>query len=411
MCGKQESLHTCPGGGEEIRMTEAIFDRDPRELCFTAEVLSSAERTADGATCFAVILDRTAFFPEQGGQKADHGMLGGAKVLDVTIRDGIITHLVDTPLSVGSTVTGTVDWARRFDFMQQHTGEHMLSGLAHRFFGAENVGFHLSEREVQVDLSVPLGAADLAKLERAVNEAVFRDIPVRTFYPDAAELAAISYRQKKELTGAIRLVEIGDVDTCACCAPHVARSSEVGLVKILSAMNYKGGTRLYLACGMRALTAFAACLDEAKEISARLSAPLGELDSAVLKVQEKSAAAESRATSIAVELILAKAETAAQRGEQAPCLVLPPLPESALQRALKPLRERFSGVLGLFSGAEETGYAFLLSGDGVDWKPFLAELRAHGGKGGGGKDRIQGRIFCKATEIPALFHDFVKNEK
>lgn len=392
-------------------MTEAIFDRDPRELCFTAEVLSFAERTADGETCFAVILDRTAFFPEQGGQKADRGTLGGAKILDVTIQDGIITHLVDAPLSVGSTVTGTVDWARRFDFMQQHTGEHMLSGLAHRLFGAENVGFHLSEREVQVDLSVPLGAADLAKLERAVNEAVFRDIPVRAFYPDAAELAALSYRQKKELTGAIRLVEIGDVDTCACCAPHVARSSEVGLVKILSAMNYKGGTRLYLACGMRALTAFAACLDEAKEISARLSAPLGELDSAVLKVQEKSAVAESRAASIAVELILAKAETAALRGEQAPCLVLPPLPESALQRALKPLRERFHSVIGLFSGAEETGYAFLLSGDGVDWKPFLAELRAHGGKGGGGKDRIQGRIFCKATEIPALFHDFVKNEK
>ena len=295
--------------------------------------------------------------------------------------------------------------------MQQHTGEHMLSGLAHRFFGAENVGFHLSEREVQVDLSVPLGAADLTKLERAVNEAIFRDIPVRAFYPDAAALVAISYRQKKELTGAIRLVEIGDVDTCACCAPHVARSSEVGLLKILSAMNYKGGTRLYLACGMRALTAFAACLDEAKEISARLSAPLGGLDSAVAKVQEKSAAAESRVASIAVELILAKAETAAQRGEQAPCLLLPPLPESALQRALKPLRERFAGIIGLFSGAEETGYTFLLSGDGVDWKPFLAELRAHGGKGGGGKDRIQGRIFCKPTEIPALFHNFVKSEK
>ena len=117
-------------------MTEAIFDRDPRELCFTAEVLSLTERTADGETCFAVILDRTAFFPEQGGQKADRGTLGGAKILDVTIRDGIITHLVDAPLSVGSTVTGTVDWARRFDFMQQHTGEHMLSGLAHRLFGA-----------------------------------------------------------------------------------------------------------------------------------------------------------------------------------------------------------------------------------------------------------------------------------
>ena len=388
-------------------MTEAIFDRDPRELQFTAEVLSCEEREADGAKQFAVVLNRTAFFPEQGGQKADRGALGGARILDVTMQHGIITHLVDAPLATGSTVAGAVDWARRFDFMQQHTGEHMLSGLAHRFYGAENVGFHLSEREVQVDLSVPLDDAQLTALECAVNEAIFRDIPVHAFYPDAAELAALSYRQKKELKGAVRIVEIGDVDCCACCAPHVARTAEVGLLKIMSAIRYKGGTRLYLACGLRALTAFQSCLDEARQLSVRLSAPLGELDSAVMKVQEKSAAAEQRAASIAVGLILAKAETAEQAGEQAPCLILPPLPESALQRAQKLLREHFAGVIGLFSGEEKTGYAFLLSGDGVDWNPFLVEIRSRGGKGGGGKDRIQGRLFCKEAEILALFHNFV----
>ena len=345
-------------------MTEAIFDRDPRELQFTAEVLSCEEREADGAKQFAVVLNRTAFFPEQGGQKADRGALGGARILDVTMQHGIITHLVDAPLAIGSTVAGAVDWARRFDFMQQHTGEHMLSGLAHRFYGAENVGFHLSEREVQVDLSVPLDDAQLTALERAVNEAIFRDIPVHAFYPDAAELAALSYRQKKELKGAVRIVEIGDVDCCACCAPHVACTAEVGLLKIMSAIRYKGGTRLYLACGLRALTAFQSCLDEARQLSARLSAPIGALNGAVAQVQEKAALAERRTAELAVTLILEKAE--AKTGEINLCLTLPPLPESALQRAQKLLREHFAGVIGLFSGEEKTGYAFLLSGDGVD---------------------------------------------
>ena len=235
-------------------MTEAIFDRNPRELIFKARVLSCEERRDDsGEIRFAIVLDRTAFFPEQGGQKADRGTLGGARLLDAEIHEGVIVHILDAPLEAGSEVSGEVDWERRFDFMQQHTGEHILSGLANRLYGAENVGFHLSEREVQLDFSVQLSEEELSALERAANEAIFRDIPVQAYYPNAEELAALSYRQKKELKGAIRIVELEGVDRCACCAPHVARSSEVGILKILSAMNYKGGTRLYIACGMRAV--------------------------------------------------------------------------------------------------------------------------------------------------------------
>lgn len=399
-------------------MTEAIFDRDPRELRFKARVLSCEERrTAAGESRFAVVLDRTAFFPEQGGQKADRGKLGGASLLDAEIREGVIFHILDAPLEAGSEVEGEVDWTRRFDFMQQHTGEHILSGLANRLYGAENVGFHLSEREVQLDFSVQLSDAELEVLEHAANEAIFRDIPVRAYYPNAEELAALNYRQKKELTGAIRIVELDGVDCCACCAPHVARSSEVGILKILSAMNYKGGTRLYIACGMRAVNDYAARIREAQQLSKLLSAPQGELSAAVARLQEKAVAAEQRAAETALALILLRAEAAArdkaqmreplQAEEDGICLILPPLPESALQRAVKPLREAYSGLIALFSGDDDGGYSFLLVGDGVDWKPFLTELRARGGKGGGGKDRVQGRIFCAGQELKPLLHDFV----
>lgn len=399
-------------------MTEAIFDRDPRELSFKARVLSCEERrTAAGESRFAVVLDRTAFFPEQGGQKADRGTLGGAKLLDAEINEGVIVHILDAPLEAGSEVEGEVDWARRFDFMQQHTGEHILSGLANRLYGAENLGFHLSEREVQLDFSVQLSEAELEALEHAANQAIFRDIPVKAYYPNAEELAALNYRQKKELTGAIRIVELEGVDCCACCAPHVARSSEVGILKILSAMNYKGGTRLYIACGMRAVQDYAARIREAQQLSKLLSAPQGELSAAVVRVQEKAMAAEQRAAETALALILLRAEAEIREKEQTQgreqaeadgiCLILPPLPESALQRAVKPLKELFSGVVALFSGDDENGYAFLMFGDGVDWKPFLAELRTRGGKGGGGKDRVQGRLLCRAKELHTIFHDFV----
>lgn len=399
-------------------MTEAIFDRDPRERSFKARVLSCEERrTAAGESRFAVVLDRTAFFPEQGGQKADRGTLGGAKLLDAEINEGVIVHILDVPLEAGSEVEGEVDWARRFDFMQQHTGEHILSGLANRLYGAENVGFHLSEREVQLDFSVQLSEAELEALEHAANQAIFRDIPVKAYYPDAEELAALNYRQKKELTGGIRIVELEGVDCCACCAPHVARSSEVGILKILSAMNYKGGTRLYIACGMRAVKDYAARIREAQQLSKLLSAPQGELSAAVVRLQEKAMAAEQRAAETALALILLRAEAAARDKAQMHeptnaeadglCLILPPLPESALQRAVKPLKELFSGVVALFSGDDESGYAFLMFGDSVDWKPFLAELRTRGGKGGGGKDRVQGRLLCRAKELHTIFHDFV----
>ena len=211
-------------------MTQKLYETDAYVQEFTAAVLSCTP--AKGG--YAVVLDRTAFFPEGGGQPCDLGTLGTAKVTDVHTDGATITHTTDAPLEPGqdSRLTGRVDWPRRLDAMQQHTGEHILSGALHRLFGAENVGFHIGTPYVRMDTSIPLSAAQLARAEAEANAAVRADTPVHCYIPDAATLAATEYRSKKELDGPVRLVEAGG-DCCACCGTHLARTGEVGLIKIL----------------------------------------------------------------------------------------------------------------------------------------------------------------------------------
>ena len=228
-------------------MTQKLYETDAYVQEFAAAVLSCTP--AKGG--YAVVLDRTAFFPEGGGQPCDLGTLGTAKVTDVHTDGATITHTTDAPLEPGTAVTGRIDWPRRLDAMQQHTGEHILSGTLHRLFGAENVGFHIGTPYVRMDTSIPLSAAQLARAEAEANAAVRADTPVHCYIPDAATLAATEYRSKKELDGPVRLVEAGG-DCCACCGTHLARTGEVGLIKIISAQHYKTGMRLAVACGQRA---------------------------------------------------------------------------------------------------------------------------------------------------------------
>ena len=218
-------------------MTERLYDADSHLFSFRA-VVTGCEETVGG---WLVTLDRTAFFPEGGGQRADTGTLGGARVLDVQERGDGIFHLVSAPLPVGEPVEGRLDAGQRLRRMQNHSGEHIVSGLAHRLFGLENVGFHMGERDMTVDLSGELTAAELEELETRANEAVRANLPVRAWFPGPEELAVLDYRSKKELTGEVRLVEIKGVDLCACCAPHVSRTGEVGLIKLLSAERHRGG--------------------------------------------------------------------------------------------------------------------------------------------------------------------------
>ena len=269
--------------------TQKLYETDAYVQDFTATVLSCTP-VPQG---FAVVLDRTAFFPEGGGQPCDIGTLGGARVLAVRTDGATITHTTDAPLPAGNTVQGRLDWARRLDAMQQHTGEHILSGTLHRLYGAENVGFHIGDPYVRMDTNIPLTAGQLARAEAEANAAVRADTPVRCYVPDAATLAATEYRCKKELTGEIRLVEAGG-DCCACCGTHLARTGEVGLIKIISVQHYKTGMRLAVACGQRAYRAVAAAWADSEAAGRALSCPVGSLTPALERLQAGEASLKQR---------------------------------------------------------------------------------------------------------------------
>ena len=180
---------------------EKLYYEDPYQKTFTAQVLS-CEPGKKGR--YQVILDQTAFYPEGGGQPYDIGMLGGVKVLEVHEKDGHVVHETEAPLTVGGTVTGEIDWQRRYDHMQNHSGEHLFSGLLHRHYGYDNVGFHMGEDEITVDFNGPLTMEQVEALEREANEVVYANGPIRITYPTSEELEKLEYRSKKELTGPVR---------------------------------------------------------------------------------------------------------------------------------------------------------------------------------------------------------------
>lgn len=287
-------------------MTQKIYETDPYVQNFTAQVLSC--NPAQGG--FAVVLDRTAFFPEGGGQPCDTGTLGAARVLAVHTDGVTITHTTDAPLTPGDTVEGCLHWPARLDAMQQHTGEHILSGALHRLFGAENVGFHIGTPYVRMDTSIPLTPAQLAQAEAEANAAVRADTPVHCWVPDPETLARTEYRSKKELTGDVRLVEAGG-DCCACCGTHLARTGEVGLIKIISYAHYKTGMRLAVACGQRAYEAVAGIWADTEAAGRLLSAPVGALTPALERLQGGEAALKARLAALQNTLADACAANAA----------------------------------------------------------------------------------------------------
>lgn len=367
-------------------MTEKLYENDAYQQVFTATVLSCTA----APTGYAVVLDRTAFFPEGGGQPCDTGRLGDARVLAVHTDGETITHTTDAPLPVGATVEGLLDWPRRLDAMQQHTGEHILSGTLHRLYGAENVGFHIGDPYVRMDTSIPLTAQQLADAEAEANGAVRADTPVRCYVPDAAALAATEYRSKKELEGPVRLVEAGG-DRCACCGTHLARTGEVGLIKIVSAQHYKGGMRLLVACGQRAYRAVAEGWTDAEAAGRLLSAPVGSLTAAVTRLQAGEAQLKQRLA--ALQNALAAAYGAAAVPGQ-PCTVWAEGTDGdGLRRiAMAVAAQTGAACCALAPGGQGLAYALAAAPDG-DVRPACRALNeAFQGRGGGKPAFCQGSL-------------------
>lgn len=369
-----------------------LFYRDPCLRAFDARVLSCTEE--DGR--WAVVLDDTAFYPEGGGQPADRGTLGAARVLDVQRRDGVILHYTDRPLPAGCAVHGELDWTRRFDHMQQHSGEHIVSGLIHRAFGLNNVGFHLGD-VVTIDFDGVITWEDALAVERQANEVVWADRETVISWPSPEELARIDYRSKKALAGAVRLVEFPGADRCACCGTHVARTGEIGAVKLLSLMRHRGGVRLTLLCGRRAMAYLDRLYDAAVSAAEALSVKPADIAQAVAREKEQAADLRRRLAESQQRYFRLLAET---------------LPESLLavrfEEGLSPwdLRKgaevlaaegRARAVL-LCSGGDGQ-YSYVLMSGRCDVRPLGKALNEALRGRGGGKDAVQGRYGASEADI------------
>ncbi len=377
-------------------MTTKLYENEQELFRFEASVRACRPE----GDHFLVLLDRTAFFPCEGGQGADRGTLGGARVLDVTLEGDELLHRLDAPLAVGATVTGEVDAARRRRHMQVHTGEHILSGVLHTLYGATNVGFHLGETEVTLDLDIPLTAEELAAAEEAANRAVFENRAVRILYPAPAELGALDYRAKLALTEGVRLVEIEGVDLCACCAPHVARTGECGLIKIVSHMNYKGGTRLWVAVGVDALADYRTKQENVHAVSVALSVPEAEIADGVARLQKTLAAERGALSALRAAL---RAERLSSLADGDSVLLYPDLDAGALRLYAEEGAGRTSGtVLVLLEVGDGCRYA--MASRTSDVKARAAALHARlGGRGGGHPSPVQGSFAAPAEAVRAAF--------
>ena len=320
-------------------MTSKLYEEDSHLREFSARVLD-CRKEGDG---WAVILDRTAFFPEGGGQAGDRGELENVRVLDTRIRDGEILHLTDGPLEPGKTVAGRLDWDLRFRRMQDHSGEHIVSGLVYQKYGYNNVGFHLGDGEVTLDFSGELTGPQLEEIELLANRAVTENLPVQTWYPDGEELAVTEYRSKLDLTENVRLVRIPGIDTCACCAPHVKRTGEIGLIKILDFMRHRGGVRVHILCGMDALADYGARYRATREISGLLSAKQLETPAAVRHTLEELDAAKRQLGEERLRRALEKA-AALEPTEGNICLFFPEMDMRALRELVNAGMEKCAGV-------------------------------------------------------------------
>ena len=379
-------------------MTEKLYYLDSHLFAFEATVLAAHK----GKRGWEIVLDRTAFFPEGGGQPADTGTIGRARVLDVHEREGEIRHLCDRELASG-TYACAVDREKRLRRMQNHSGEHVFSGLTHQKFGAENVGFHMAADCMTIDFDKDLSFEQLSEIEYEANLAVRANIPVRTFYPSPEELKALEYRSKKELAGAVRIVEIAGIDRCACCAPHVRATGEIGAIKLLTAERHRGGVRLSLICGMDALDDYRRKQDSAAAISTLLSAKRDEIAPAVERLLESEAKLKERASILGMRCAALRAEAIAPT-EGNICLFDEGLSEAAARELVNRLTEKTGGVAALFLADGAGQWRYIIGSRRVDLRSAAKAINAGvSGRGGGRPEMIQGSAAASEKEIASFF--------
>ena len=380
-----------------MQTTEKLYDKDSYLQEFQATVIS-CEKKDD--TTWQAVLDRTAFFPEGGGQTGDTGWLNEIEVTDTREKAGVIYHEVKAPLEVGAQAAGRIDFAARFDKMQQHTGEHILSGIVCKTYGYNNVGFHLSKEITTLDFDGELSTEQVRNLEVSVNRAIHANIPVQVKFPSKEELSDMEYRSKIEIEGQVRIVEIEGVDRCACCAPHVKTTAEVGMLKIQSCDRHRGGCRLTIVCGMRALKDYQQKQESVGKVSAALSAKPDKIAEAVAHLQEQQAKLREQLNHIQAMYLNGKLESIRSE-DSCVCIFEESLDSIAMRNFINDAMQRCDGICGAFIGSDDRGYHYILGSKNVDVREISKKLNTQfDGKGGGKPQMVQGSL--KGTEEDIL---------
>lgn len=383
-------------------MTDKLFERDSYITEFACKV---TDLYTDG-NALHIELDRTAFFPEGGGQGPDEGKLGIADVENVQIIDGRVYHFVENSeenvefFTIGKEITGKLLWKTRFDRMQQHSGEHIFSGIVHSLFGYDNVGFHLGKEAVTLDFNGMLTKEDICKVELLVNKVLWDNLPVRAFFPSDEELEKIDYRSKKEINGQVRLVEIPGVDICACCAPHVNKTGEIGIVEVVNFEKYKGGTRVTILCGERALKDIRHKLDENRLVSVLMSAKEKETAQAVERLKNEKESLDYEIVGLKREILNLKLSSVNE--DKRIIIFDSSLEGKMLQDFTLALMEKAKEFVCCFYG-EKGSYRYCMVSDKIDPLPYAKALNeAFSGRGGGRGGIVQGSLSGEEEDIRKL---------
>ena len=375
-------------------MTEKLFYQDSHLTEFEAKVLSCEPVNPDilpgHSGEYAAELDRTAFFPEGGGQYADTGVLGGVRVTDVQEKDGRILHLLEGPLEPGTCVSGRIDWEERFMKMQQHSGEHIVSGLVHSAFGYNNVGFHLGSEDCTMDFDGELSKEQLVHIEQEANRAVWKNLKIQALYPSAEELARMEYRSKIEIEGQVRIIVVPGYDVCACCAPHVSYTGEIGLIKLTHVQRYKGGARVTMLCGVRALQDYEVKQEQAGEISALLCAKENEIAESVRHLRDEADNLKYELGEKEKKLIAVKAEMIPKDGKPV-CIFTEDIEGDSMRLIMNLVLEAGHNVCAVFHGNDSEGYRYVIGSRTQNMRELVKEFNAaFDGRGGGKPEMVQG---------------------
>ncbi len=377
--------------------TERVYYAD-QYLTEMDALVRSCEETKGG---YAVVLDRTVFYPTGGGQPCDLGTIGEANVLDVSEADGEVVHLCDRPLTVGECVRGKIDWERRFMLMQQHSGEHLVSGIVHSRFGYDNVGFHMGSEVITIDFSGELSYAAMREIEAAANAVVYQNIKSHIFYPDSETLRTLPYRSKKELTGQVRLVQFSEIDLCACCGLHVKQTGEIGLIKLISTTKFHDGSRVELLCGARALAWMNTVAEQNREISGLLSAKPAQTAAAVKRQCEELKQMQYRCAQLETKLFALRAN--AMQGAGDVLLIEDAMSPDSTRRLCDAVMQSCGGLCAVFS-EKDGGYNYAIGCKDGDLRELVRKLNSDlNGRGGGKPFFVQGSVCASKDEIEAFW--------